>query len=111
MIGDKGYQGMQKVNSHFLLPIKEKQGGLSQAEKNYNTSFSKVRLVVEHKLPSSRLLNYFLHLIMSTQSVTPQKITNYVSLIAEVLLFYFLTTLLNGQQVHSNQKATCRSKS
>ncbi|CAL5982493.1 IS5_family transposase [Hexamita inflata] len=48
MIGDKGYQGMQKVNSHFLLPIKEKQGGLSQAEKNYNTSFSKVRLVVEH---------------------------------------------------------------
>ncbi|CAL6070469.1 _IS4 [Hexamita inflata] len=48
MIGDKGYQGMQKVNAHFLLPIKEKQGGLSQAEKNFNTSFSKVRLVVEH---------------------------------------------------------------
>jgi hypothetical protein len=47
---DLGYQGLDKLSSHVLLPYKKPKGGkLTPEQKAYNREHSKVRIAIEHK--------------------------------------------------------------
>jgi len=46
---DKGYQGIQKMQSQCEVPIKKKKGQkLTKEEKRFNRQHSKERIIVEH---------------------------------------------------------------
>jgi hypothetical protein len=47
-IGDSGYQGMDKLFSNVLLPIKKKKGkSLTKEEKKYDRDLAKQRIFIE----------------------------------------------------------------
>ena len=48
-LGDKGYQGIQKIHKASLIPYKKtKKQKLSSAQKKYNRELASARIVVEH---------------------------------------------------------------
>ncbi len=49
MLGDTGYQGIQKIHAKSIIPHKRKRGlKLSKDEKKFNHALSSVRIAVEH---------------------------------------------------------------
>ena len=48
-MGDKGYQGIQKIHKASLIPYKKNQKQkLSLQQKKYNRELASIRIVVEH---------------------------------------------------------------
>ncbi|MBF0240985.1 MAG: transposase [Desulfamplus sp.] len=48
-IGDSGYQGIDKLYSNALIPIKKKKGkSLTKEERKYNRDLGKQRILIEH---------------------------------------------------------------
>ena len=48
-LGDKGYQGIEKLHVNSRIPKKKPRGGkLSHEEKKSNQNLAKARVVVEH---------------------------------------------------------------
>ena len=49
IIGDKGYQGIQKLHANSLIPFKKReQTPLSEIQKAFNSSISRIRVRIEH---------------------------------------------------------------
>lgn len=49
MLGDTGYQGIQKIHRNSVIPRKKKRGhDLSKEDKKFNHSLSSKRIEVEH---------------------------------------------------------------
>lgn len=66
IIGDKGYQGIQKIHANSLIPFKKReQSPLSEIQKAFNSILSSIRVRIEHvnayikrfKIISSRFRN------------------------------------------------------
>ena len=48
-LGDKGYQGIQKLHENSQIPIKKKRGQkLSKEQKKFNKILAKQRIIIEH---------------------------------------------------------------
>ncbi len=48
-MGDKGYQGIQKIHKSSYIPYKKpKKQELSPEQKKYNKNLASVRIVIEH---------------------------------------------------------------
>jgi DDE superfamily endonuclease len=57
LLGDKGYQGIQKIHDNSRIPIKKaKNKSLSKEQKKFNRQLAKERITVEHV---HRKLNIF----------------------------------------------------
>ncbi|MDD5269359.1 MAG: transposase family protein [Methylococcales bacterium] len=49
LLGDSGYQGLDKHHPNSSLPVKKKKGqSLSAEDKAYNKALSKQRIFIEH---------------------------------------------------------------
>jgi hypothetical protein len=52
LLGDKGYQGIKKIHTNSIRPLKKiKDKKLSQAEKKLNRQLAKDRIIIETHIP------------------------------------------------------------
>ena len=62
VIGDKGYQGITKIQGNSETPIKRPRGGkLTKEQKKYNRQLNRLRIAVEHinrRLKIFKILSY-----------------------------------------------------
>lgn len=49
VVGDKGYQGIAELHKNSLTPYKKPKGGeLTLEQKAFNSTLSKIRILIEH---------------------------------------------------------------